>query len=55
MRRLALVQLKVGLSAVVDAVNPFESIRSDYQQLASEQQAACIVVHTMCCETPSRP
>ncbi len=46
-RRLAVVQLKVGLSAVVDAVNPFESIRSDYQQVASEQHAHCLVVHTM--------
>ena len=47
-RRLALVQLKLGLSAVVDAVNPFESIRSDYRQLSSEHEAPCLVVHTMC-------
>ncbi len=45
--RLAVVQLKVGLSAVVDAVNPFGSIRSDYQQVAQEQHADCLVVHAM--------
>jgi predicted kinase len=47
-RRLVLVQLRVGISVVVDAVNPFESGRSDYRQLALEHSAACVVVHTMC-------
>lgn len=49
-RRLAVVQLKVGVSAVVDAVNPFESIRSDYQELALEQRAECILVHAVCAD-----
>ena len=47
-RRLAEVQLKVGVSAVVDAVNPFESIRSDYRHLAADQNADCVVVSTTC-------
>lgn len=47
-RRLVVVQLKVGVSAVVDAVNPFETIRSDYQELAHDQQTDCVLVHTVC-------
>jgi predicted kinase len=35
-RKLAEMQVRLGLSAVVDAVNPFQWVRDDYRQLASE-------------------
>ena len=44
----SIVQLKVGLSAVVDAVNPFESMRSEYRELALDQQAQCVHAYTVC-------
>jgi predicted kinase len=44
-RRLAELQLSLGTTTVIDAVNPFESIRSDYEALAERYETECRVVY----------
>ena len=47
-RRLAAIQATLGLSAVVDAVNPFESIRDDYRNLAAEAGTPFALIAIVC-------
>jgi predicted kinase len=49
-RRLARVQLRLGLSAVVDAVNPLDAIRADYRAIAVQHEAAYVLLATTCAD-----
>jgi len=48
MKALAREQLAVGLSAVIDAVNPFDFVRSAYQQIAADFETPALVIVTSC-------
>lgn len=48
MKSLARTNLALGLSVVVDAVHPFESVRQDYLKIAQERSAAATTILTTC-------
>lgn len=48
MKALAREQLSIGLSAVVDAVNPFDIVRQAYAEIAAEESARVSVIVTLC-------
>jgi predicted kinase len=48
MRAVVREQLAAGLSAVVDAVNPFDFVRAAYFAIAAEHGAAVAVIVTTC-------
>jgi predicted kinase len=50
MKALAREQLAVGLSAVIDAVNPFDWVRSAYQQIAADCDTPALFIVTSCAD-----
>lgn len=50
-RAVAGEQLRLGLSVVVDAVNPVEAAREMWRSLAREQGAELVVIECVCADT----
>ena len=48
MKTLAREQLSAGLSALIDAVNPFSFVRSAYQQIAADFDSPYLFIATTC-------
>ena len=48
MRTLAEEQLVNGLSAVIDAVNPFETVRQAYSDIATKHGSTTLFISTYC-------
>ena len=48
MKALAREQLALGLSAVIDAVNPFVFVRDEYAAMARDASTPMVVIETVC-------